>query len=161
MLGTLSKTSPYLRCIAGRPWYLLSLKCTIEAEYKVVEHKLSNYDPSMLPKFDFRVRSQLMALVLKDTITPRKMIDMIPHVQAVAKQCDSELIAYAFRQLEQQIPTPAPETNAHEFRLRLLLNLLMEAIQKVQKQETTAKGGKQKRHHHLAWTYKATIIPTG
>ncbi|KAH7378776.1 RNA dependent RNA polymerase-domain-containing protein [Pyrenochaeta sp. MPI-SDFR-AT-0127] len=136
---------------------------TTESEYASVDQMLSNYHPAISLEFGFAVRFQLMALLLEGTITPLKMINFIPLVQAIAKEHGAERTSLGVRQLGQQIPTPAPQTDASRFELRTLLALLTDSIEHSKNQELTNQDltRKKRKHHHLALTYKATVTPTG
>jgi hypothetical protein len=135
----------------------------IEDEYDVVDNKLSVDNPSTSSAFNFAVRYQLMALVLEGTITPLKMTDLIPHVQRIAKQHGAEFTAAAVRRLGQQVPTPAPHTDAKSFNIQTLVDLMHKSIKDSRSRESTSQdlNGRQKKHNHLALTYKATVTPTG
>jgi hypothetical protein len=136
---------------------------SIEDENAVVESKLSDYGPSIPANFTFKIRYQLTALVLEGTITPLKMIDLIPHVQRLAKQHGADLTASAVRRLGKQIPMPAPGVGADNFNITTLVGILDESIKDSIIVEETSRdlNVKQKKHHHLALTYKATVTPTG
>jgi hypothetical protein len=136
---------------------------SIETEYAVVEDKLRDYGPSVPTSFTFRIRYQLMALVLEGTITPLKMIELISHVQRISRQHDADLIAGAIRRLGQQIQTPAPGVKAENFEISNLVRLLDESIEDSKLLEETSQDltFKQKKHQHLALTYKVTVTPTG
>lgn len=136
---------------------------SVENEYTIVENMLSDYGPSIPAAFTFKVRYQLTALILEGTITPFKMIELIPHVQRIAKQCDADLTASAVRRLGQQIPTPAPGVKADSFKISTLVGLLHTSITNIADLEEISRdlNVKQKKHHHLALTYKATVTPTG
>jgi hypothetical protein len=136
---------------------------TIEAEYAVVENKLSAYNSSTAQEFNFAIRYQLMALVLEGTIAPLKMFDLIPEVHRIAKQHGSDFTAAAVRRLGQQIPTPGPSIDAQDFKVPTFVTLLQESIKDSKARALTAQDltVKQKKHHHLALTYKATVTPTG
>lgn len=136
---------------------------TIEDDYAVFEDKLSTHDSSISSEFNFAVRFQLMALVLEGTITPLKMVELIPHVQAQAKLHGAELVTLAVRQLSRSIPMPGPHTNSSHHKLGTLVNLLLESIEDGRQRELIDQTfkGKQKKHHHLALTYKATVTPVG
>ena len=135
----------------------------IETECEVVENRLSTYGPSIPLAFDFAVRYQLAALMLEGTIAPMKMIELIPYVHSIAKQHGAEFTATAVRRLAQQVPTPAPYTEAKSFKIQTLVVILQDAIRDCKSREMASHdlSGKQKKHHHLALTYKATVTPTG
>ncbi|CAO2656156.1 Nn.00g049590.m01.CDS01 [Neocucurbitaria sp. VM-36] len=135
---------------------------TVEDEYEVVERTLSDYSRSIPLEFDFRVRFQLTALLLEGTITPLKMIRMIPLVCTIAKEYGSELTAEGIRQLGRQIPTPAPHIDADQFSLQTLCTLLRRGVHEHQEREIISQdlSGKQNKHQHLVLTYKATVTPT-
>ncbi|KAF1843754.1 RdRP-domain-containing protein [Cucurbitaria berberidis CBS 394.84] len=136
---------------------------TIEAEFKEVEGMLSKSDCLIPQQFDFRVRFQLMALVLEGIVTPLKMKDMIPHVQEAANEHGSDLTAVRIRHLRQQLPTPAPYTDGGNFSLRKLRGVLMEGDQGGRGRGIVNQdlGKEQRAGNHLALTYKATVTPTG
>ncbi|KAF1936008.1 RdRP-domain-containing protein [Clathrospora elynae] len=140
----------------------ITLPQRIEAEYAVVESMLSIPSPSIL-EFNFAIRYQLMAHVLEGTITPSKMVALIPHVRDIAKRDGPDLTAIAVRRLGQQIPTPSPCTDAKSFELQTFIDHLRESIEDSKKIELTSRDltGKQRKHSHLALTYKATVTPTG
>jgi hypothetical protein len=135
----------------------------IEDELSVIEGKLSAYNPSIPLAFDFAVRYQLVAHVLEGTIVPVTMIGFIPHIQHIAKQHGAELTATAVRRLGQQIPTPAPHVVAETFKVNKLVKLVRENIENCKHRELASRdlNGRQKKHHHLALTYKAIVTPTG
>lgn len=135
----------------------------IEDELVVVESKLSAYNPSIPPAFNFAVRYQLAALVLEGTITPTAMINLIPHIHQIAKQHGAETTAIAVRRLGQQVPTPAPVISAEMFKVRKFVELVQENVEDCKHWGLAYRdlNGKQKKHHHLALTYKATVTPTG
>jgi hypothetical protein len=138
----------------------------IEDEYTLVETRLSSYTPGTpyaYPEFDFAVRYQLTALMLEGTISPLRMIDLIPYVQRIAKQEGAEFTATAVRRLAHQIPTPAPSTDADNFKTQTLVVLMNVDIKDSKDRDLTSRDlrGKQKKHHHLALTYKAVVTPTG
>ncbi|ENI03580.1 hypothetical protein COCC4DRAFT_51488 [Bipolaris maydis ATCC 48331] len=135
----------------------------IEDELAVVDSKLSAYTPSIPPDFNFAVRYQLAALVLEGTITPAAMINLIPHIQRIAKQYGPEATATAVRRLGQQVPTPAPDVSAETFKVRKFVELTQDNVEDCKHMELASRdlNGKQKKHHHLALTYKATVTPTG
>jgi hypothetical protein len=136
---------------------------TIEAEYAVVENKLSAYDPSIPLEFNFAIRYQLTALVLEGTIAPLKMFKLIPDVYGIVKQHGADFTATAIRRLGQQIPTPGPSIDAEDFKISTFVTLLQESIEdsKARARTTQDLAGNQKKHHHLALTHKATVTPTG
>ncbi|KAF1839743.1 RdRP-domain-containing protein [Decorospora gaudefroyi] len=135
----------------------------IEVEYAIIEKDLSAYNPSIPNEFDFAVRYQLMALILEGTVSPMRMPELMRQVQHIAKQHGAEFTASAVKRLGQQIPTPAPDTDAKRFDIQTLVGLMQEIIQDSKSRELTSRdlNKKQKKHHHLALTYKATVTPTG
>ncbi|KAJ4365647.1 hypothetical protein N0V83_008267 [Neocucurbitaria cava] len=135
----------------------------IEVECYDVERILSDYRPSIPFEFDFQVRFQLMALMLEGTITPRKMIRMIPFVQKIARKHGSELTANGIRQLGRQIPTPAPNIDADQFSLDTLQASLFRGVQESQERRMIGQdlNSKHKKHQHLVLTYRSTVTPTG
>lgn len=142
---------------------LISEGFRIEDEYDVVERKLADYKPPIPLSFDFAVRYQLAALVLEGTVAPMKMIGLIPEIQKIAKQHGPEVTAAAVRRLGHQVPTPAPQLASTTFALASLVKLVKENVEDCQYRESVSQdlNGKQKKHHHLALTYKATVTPTG
>ncbi|EFQ92511.1 hypothetical protein PTT_10351 [Pyrenophora teres f. teres 0-1] len=136
---------------------------SIEDEYRVVEGKLCTYDPSIPQAFNFAVRYQVMALMLEGIITPLNVIKLLPYIYVLAKQHGSDFTANAVRQLGQQIPTPSPQDDAKSFTTQRLAHRLRESIAESEKRELIARelNVKQKKHYHLALTYKATVTPTG
>ncbi len=135
----------------------------IEAENAIVESILSNYHSSVPSEFDFAVRFQLTALVLEGTITPLKMIGLIPLVQELAKVHGAELTAVAVRHLGRQIPTPGPSQDVKSFQLKTFAETIQGSVEDVQNQTAAHQmlTGRRKKHQHLALTYKATVTPTG
>ncbi|CAN9119100.1 unnamed protein product [Alternaria alternata] len=128
---------------------------SIEAEYVFVENKLRE-------AFEFRVRYQLLALVLEGTITPLKMFELIPAVKNIARQHGEDLTASAVRRLGNQIPTPAPGVEAAEFDIKTLTHVLNESIKKSKSHEVTSRDLRvEHSKQHLVSTYKATVTPTG
>lgn len=140
-----------------------SLTNKIDTEYAVIEKKLCSYGPYIPDEFNFAVRFQLMALMLEGTITPRKMIDLIPCVQEFAASQGAERTKSAIRHLRRQIPTPAPQIGASQFNLKTFVGLLEDSVKESEGRKAAGQDldEKQRRHHHLALTYKATITPTG
>ena len=136
---------------------------TIESEYTVVESMLSIYTASTPPSFSFAVRFQLLALVLEGTVTPLKMIGLIPKIQEVAKTHGGDQTATAVRKVGRQVPTPALDTDAEHFQVSKLVELVEKSIKDSRAQEKAHQylHGQRKKHHHLALTYKATVTPTG
>lgn len=136
---------------------------SIETEFAVVEKKLSSYGPFIPIEFNFAVRFQLTALLLEGYMTPLKMIEFIPLVHSLARKHGAELTASALRQLARLIPMPSPSTDASQFKVETFLGILKGSIQDSKYREMTGYdlSRKQKKHHHLALTYKATVTPTG
>ncbi|KAG9191768.1 hypothetical protein G6011_10502 [Alternaria panax] len=135
---------------------------SIEAEYLVVEDKLRDYGSSIPAAFTFNVRYQLTALLLEGTITPLKMMELIPEVRRIAVQHGADLTANAVRRLGNQIPIPAPGVEASKFEINTLKNILNESITKSDchkeiSQDWNVKHSKQ----NFVSTYKATVTPTG
>ncbi|KAL1800749.1 hypothetical protein ACET3X_001091 [Alternaria dauci] len=128
---------------------------SIEIEYVLVENKLR-------AAFTFGVRYQLLALVLEGTITPLKMLELIPAVHKIAKEHGENLTASAVRRLGNQIPTPAPGVEAVEFEINTLTNILNENIAKSKLHEEASRALRAEHSkQHLVSTYKATVTPTG
>ncbi|KAF2849275.1 rna-dependent rna polymeras-like protein [Plenodomus tracheiphilus IPT5] len=148
-------------CWRRRP--VLEKKQSIEAEFEVAEKKLSFYSPLIPIEFNFAVRFQLTALLLEGYITPLKVFELIPMVYSLAKAHGAEPTVSALRQLGRLIPMPSLSADASQFRVETFLGLLMESVQDKKSRKATEcdLGRKQKRRHHLALTYKATVTPTG
>jgi hypothetical protein len=91
------------------------------------------------------------------------MLDLIPHVHRIAKHDGADLTATAVRRLKQQIPTPGPSVNADDLTTLAFVALIHESIKdsKARALESQDLTAKQKKHHHLALTYKAIVTPTG
>jgi hypothetical protein len=162
-------------------------RCSIEDEYAIFEKMLSDYGPSIPATFTFKIRYQLTVLVLEGMIAPRKMEKLIPYVQRIAELYGEDLTASAVRGLgkrlptptpepkaagftasvtgrrRRQTPTPAPAVDAENFMISNLKRILDESIECCQRLEEISRGldVKQKKYHHLALTYKATVTPTG
>lgn len=134
---------------------------TIEKEYERVEQALS--EPESTAYFTFAVRFQLLALVLEGTIIPTTMFQVIPYVQTLSQRYGPEITARAVRKLSYQIPTPAPDIEARELGVAHIVQTLHQNIKDIKRYEATAEdlSSKQKKHHHLTLTYKATVTPTG
>ncbi|CBX98093.1 similar to rna-dependent rna polymerase [Plenodomus lingam JN3] len=135
----------------------------IEHEFAIVERELARYGPQIPTEFNFAVRFQLTALLLEGYIKPVKLIGLIPHVLNLARIHGAELTASALRQLARSIPMPSPSRDASQFTIEAFVALLNESIQDSKERELTGYdlSRKQRKHNHLALTYKATITPTG
>lgn len=136
---------------------------TIESEFEVAETKLCDYGPSIPLSFDFPVRFQLTGLLLEGYITPRKVFDLIFIVHGLTREYGSGLTASALRHLARSVSIASPSTEAKHFKIVTFLKLLKDHIQNSREHEVAGHdlGRKQKQHHHLALTYKATVTPTG
>ncbi|KAH7085270.1 RNA dependent RNA polymerase-domain-containing protein [Paraphoma chrysanthemicola] len=128
-----------------------------ETEYNDLQTALSR--SSLL----FGEKFQAQALVLEGTVTPSKMLELLPHVHAVSGEHDSKYTALAIRTLGRQLPTPAPQVDSTHFDAVTIRKLLHENASHARKADTTYESfhGRRKQQQHLALTYKATVTPTG
>ena len=132
---------------------------SIERDYKDLETTLRNATKA---HFSFAVAYQLMALVLEGTVSPANMLHLISGVCELARRYGSINTAVGVSNLAQQIPTPAPHINGERFRTKAIIDMLEANITEAQI-DTAGKlsASKQEKYQHLAFTYKATITPTG
>jgi hypothetical protein len=131
----------------------------IEKDYKALELLLANARRAYL---SFAVVYQMMALVLEGTITPAKMMQLIPGICDLAQRYGSTKTAAGISNLAQRIPTPAPNVNGNSYSTKAIVDMVKGNISEAQSVDdshsSTLKRGK---HQHLALTYKAVVTPTG
>jgi hypothetical protein len=129
----------------------------IEKEYKDIESALSQ------SSLEFAVKFQVQALALEGTITPSKMLELVPCISAMSGIHGTGLTALAVRNLGGQLPTPGPHVESTNFQAVVIRKLLHDNVLNAKKAEATYDmlHGRRKQHEHLALTYKATVTPTG
>jgi hypothetical protein len=131
----------------------------IEKDYKALELLLANARRAYL---SFAVVYQMMALVLEGTITPAKMMQLIPGICDLAQRYGSTKTAAGISNLAQRISTPAPNVNGNSYSTKAIVDMVKGNISEAQSVDdshsSTLKRGK---HQHLALTYKAVVTPTG
>lgn len=132
---------------------------TIEKDYTDLNAALTSV---IGPHFTFAIAYQMMALVLEGTVTPANMERLVPGVYSLAERYGVAKTAAGVGQLAQQIPTPAPNINGDAYRTQALINMVeMNILEAQTDPRSMSNHSKQKKHQHLALTYKATITPTG
>lgn len=132
---------------------------TIEQDYANLELDLASVIKSHI---SFAVAYQMMALVLEGTLSPANMLQLVPGICDLAGRHGSTQTAAGVRNLAQQIPTPAPNVNGDNYRTKSIIEMIEANIHVTQSGVSESwSSPKQKKHQHLALTYKATVTPTG
>jgi hypothetical protein len=129
----------------------------VEKEYKDIESALSR------SSLEFAVKFQVQALVLEGTVTPSKMLELVPCISSMSGIHGTRLTALAVRNLGRLLPTPGPHVESTNFQAVTIRKLLNDNVLNAKKAEATYEilHGRRKQHQHLALTYKATVTPTG
>ncbi|KAF3004792.1 hypothetical protein E8E13_002785 [Curvularia kusanoi] len=136
---------------------ILTVKTSsIEEDFKRYEQALAKWSG---PNIDFDVAFQLTALVLKGTLSPVTMTNLIPGVHVLAGQHGSTKTAIGVRNLAHQIQTPAPNVDGGDYQIDTILSMIETNITESQTEFNNVMGNK--KHDHLALIYKATVTPTG
>jgi hypothetical protein len=104
----LSKFSALSQIYPWKTMVPVSTTDTIEIEYSRLENVLSNWEADSLKIFTFDLRFQLLALVLKGTLSPSKVLRLLERIRVFCTKYGTDSTGRAIRKLGFGIPTPGP-----------------------------------------------------
>lgn len=132
-----------------------TLTKSIECDFDNLQDRISK------EALAYAVQFQMFALVFEGTITPSKMIEMLPSIVSLTKTYGQRATASAVRSLQSRVPTPGPHVRSSDFQITTLRNLLAQGIKMSQDMEHYVTSNHREEKNHVVLTHKATITPTG
>ncbi len=107
----------------------------------------------------FDVKYQVQKLAQNGYLPPYKVSALLPEIASLSSRSKVRVCVNAIRRLFQQIPFPGPETEAKEFQLEALINLLRD------NEERLRSGGRYLDEpmgsEHIAIIHRVTVTPAG
>lgn len=128
---------------------------TIEGDFNDLVNRVSKEE------LGYSVQFQMFALVFEGTITPGKMIEMLPSIVSLTKTYGQRATASAVRSLQSKVPTPGPHVDSRTFQIGTLRLTLAQGIKTVQDMEHSVASNQRRKQNNVVLTHKATITPTG
>ncbi|MCJ1469462.1 hypothetical protein MMC07_008095 [Pseudocyphellaria aurata] len=139
----------------SRTWHTHNiLKQDFPAQLTLLNQALSRY-----PTISFDVKFQLQRLAQNGVLPPAKVAELLTSVIHRFSHVDNATLVASIRKLYPAIPYAGPETEAADFGVQALSDLLAEYQKRAAMEESYSHLAE--KYEHIALIHKATVTPVG
>ncbi|WPG97695.1 RNA-dependent RNA polymerase 1 [Acrodontium crateriforme] len=132
---------------------------TLQNSWQILNHELT--DTRRFGHQAFGIRYQLHRLASNSILSPERVLDLIPQVTRLVQDFGNDAMQSGLRQFFRDVPLAGPQTDAADYTLAKLENLLEECVKKYNKYSFSNPYELAKRHVHINLIHKIIVTPAG